>query len=93
MRYPQVAARWHLHSNHLIFLSAADLPTLQELLACLQLAGLSCAAFYEPDIGNELTAFAVEPSPLVHKFCGRLPLCLKECNSEAILSPKPILNQ
>jgi hypothetical protein len=81
MRYPQVAARWHLQSNHLIFLSVPDLPSLQELLDRLCIAGLQCATFYEPDIGDALTAFAVEPSPLVRKYCGGLPLCLKECNS------------
>ncbi len=91
MRYPQVAARWHRHSNHLIFLSVADLPALQELLDGLQLAGLSCAAFYEPDIGDKLTAIAVEPSPLVRKFCGGLPLCLKEYPSAPHCSPKSIV--
>ncbi len=87
MRYPQVAARWHLQSNHLIFLSVADLPALQDLLDRLCLAGLQCAAFYEPDFGDALTAFAVAPSPLVRKYCGGLPLCLKECNSLIYNSP------
>jgi hypothetical protein len=81
MRYPHVAARWHLQSNHLVFLSVLDLAALQGLLDRMRVAGLLCAAFYEPDIGDALTAFAVEPSPLVRKYCGGLPLCLKECNS------------
>jgi hypothetical protein len=91
MRYPQVAAHWHLHSNHLIFLSVPDLPALQGLLDRLQLANLQCAAFYEPDIGDALTAFAVEPSPLLRKYCGGLPLCLRECMAGTPISPKPIL--
>ncbi len=90
MRYPQVAARWHLHSNYLIFLSVADLPALQDLQDRLCMAGLRCAAFYEPDIGDALTAFAVEPSPIVRKYCGGLPLCLKECNSLISNSPTSI---
>jgi hypothetical protein len=89
MRYPQVAARWHLQSNHLIFLSVPDLLALQGLLDRLRLAGLQCAAFYEPDIGNALTAFAVEPSPLVRKYCGGLPLCLKEYNPLISKTPTP----
>jgi hypothetical protein len=88
LRYPQSAAHWHAHSNRLIFLSVADVSALQTLHERLLDAGLCCAAFHEPDIGDALTAIAVEPSPLVRKYCGGLPLCLKEY---PCLAPSPKL--
>lgn len=78
VQQPAAAMDWHQQSNHLIFLSVQDLPALISLHEKLLQADLICAAFYEPDIGDALTAVAVAPSPKVRKYCGGLPLCLRE---------------
>lgn len=48
------------------------------LLHCAKTQELDCAAFYEPDINNELTAIAIAPSKLAQKLTSGLPLALKE---------------
>jgi hypothetical protein len=78
LRHPAVSARWHRHSNHLIYLSVADEAALSQLSARLLAEGLLVAEFYEPDLEKALTAIAVEPSSRLRSHCGGLPLCLKE---------------
>jgi hypothetical protein len=38
---------------------------------------LAYTAFREPDIGNEITAIAIEPSPLTQKLVSKIPLLFK----------------
>jgi len=39
---------------------------------------LKTTAFREPDIGNQITAIAIEPSERTRKLTSKLPLALKE---------------
>ena len=87
MRHPQIAAHWHSHSNHLVYLSVADEPALLSLLNAFERNGLACAEFLEPDLDQALTAVVVEPSSRVRKLCRGLPLALKEYLSLAPIQP------
>jgi len=39
------------------------------------------SVFKEPDIDNQVTAIALEPSDLTRKLCSNIPLALKEFNN------------
>lgn len=41
-------------------------------------SNLKFTIFREPDIGNEITSVAIEPSEKAAKLCSNLPLMLKE---------------
>ena len=76
--YPEIAKQWNKQSNYLIILSVEN---EEQLFLCLEkfnYYNLKTTAFREPDIGDELTAIAVEPSPRTKKLTSKLPLALKE---------------
>lgn len=75
-QWSEVYRVWYKTSNHLAILSVTDEVALKALLVEAKGRGLSCAAFYEPDRGNELTAIAIEPSSLAKRITRRLPLAL-----------------
>ena len=68
------------HSQYLIFLSVSDKTTLIELNNKFNENGLRMSIFREPDIDNQITAIAVEPSDITRKLTSNLPLMLKELN-------------
>jgi hypothetical protein len=45
----------------------------------IKIQDLKYSVFYEPDINNQATAIAVEPSEKTQRLCSKLPLALEEC--------------
>jgi len=58
-------ADWAENHKTMVILGAKDEPELKSILESLMSAGLRCQPFYEPDIGNQLTAFAIHPGDWV----------------------------
>ena len=56
--YPHLKDYWYLESNNVAVLQVDDLPDLAQTL---EKHGLRISRFHEPDMGNALTAIAVEP--------------------------------
>ena len=56
-----------------------NLNELFKFLEKFKFYGLKTTVFEEPDIGNQITAIAVEPNVLSYKLTKKLPLALKEC--------------
>lgn len=79
--HPEVSKKWFTISNYLIFLSVETEPDLLALVEKFKQHGLVYSTFHEPDLGNALTAVAVEPSDKARKKVSGLPLMLKEFNS------------
>ena len=75
--HPDVASQWHLNSDYLCFLSVADEKALLEMVSQANSLGLKCSVFREPDIGNQVTAIALEPNEASKRLCSRLTLALK----------------
>jgi peptidyl-tRNA hydrolase len=73
-----LATQWLQESNFLIILSVEDEVTLKERAAEAESRNLPVTYFYEPDIGNQLTAIAVAPSPVTVELMADLPLALRE---------------
>lgn len=76
--FPKIAKQWHNESNYLAMLSTEDESSLIYIIEKCHERGLSVSVFREPDIGNQITAIAIEPSSRTKKICGSLPLALKE---------------
>ena len=80
--HPEIAKQWYDFSKYLVFLSVKNLNELSELVEKLNQKGIVISKFYEPDLRNELTAIALEPSKEARKVVSSLPLMLKDYRKE-----------
>jgi hypothetical protein len=51
---------------------------LLRILEKVRKSGLQSSVFVEPDLDNQVTAIAIEPSDMTQRICSNLPLALKE---------------
>ena len=77
-QHPEIAKKWNSQSNYLIILSVKNEEQLSLLLKKAKFKELKHTVFREPDIGDEITAIALEPGDRAKKLTNRLPLALKE---------------
>lgn len=80
--HPEIAKEWNTNSKYLVFLSVENEEALQRLLQKIQIRDIKYSTFFEPDIGNQLTAIAIEPTYESWKLTSNLPLALKELDAE-----------
>lgn len=71
---PIDAKDWNTTSNYLIFLTAKDEASLEKLIEKADVKGINHTVFREPDIGDQITAVAFEPTELTRKLVSSLPL-------------------
>lgn len=75
--YPGTTRRWHKYHKNLIVLAVPNELALVDLYRKADEMGLQCSVFREPDIGDEVTAIALEPHEYTYKLVSSLPLALK----------------
>jgi len=76
VRFPDEHRAWHAHGQNLVVLGAPDEQALDRLMNTLEdTHQIPCAAFFEPDLSDSLTAFAV--SDRAAKLLSCLPLALR----------------
>jgi peptidyl-tRNA hydrolase len=75
--HPEIDKEWFKRSNYLALLSVPTIEHLYDLFYAAQDAGLRVSAFYEPDVGDAITAIAIEPHPKAVELCKDLPLALR----------------
>ena len=74
--YPDKHRAWHRNGKNIAVLAARDLEHISGMLALLEDShALECAAFFESDLSDELTAFAV--SDAAARLLSCLPLALR----------------
>lgn len=78
MQYPELTREWHLVSNYLVILTVENEDALLDLLDVACARDIKYVQFNEPDLNNELTAVALEPSLAAEKLVANLPLALRE---------------
>ena len=78
--HPEIAKEWHDKSKYLVHLSARDEHHLQDLIFKAEHKNIKYSIFREPDIGNEITAVAFEPSDKSKRMLSSLPLALQNEN-------------
>lgn len=69
---------WQNFHKNLIVLSVEDESSLSKLLLQAQMKNIKVSAFREPDVKDQLTAIALEPSEETYSLTGNLNLALKE---------------
>jgi hypothetical protein len=77
-QHPELAKLWHSHSNYLAYLTVKDEQELIDLIVKATLRGIKYTIFREPDINNQITAVAFEPTSASRKLTSSLPLLGKE---------------
>lgn len=77
INYPKESREWHDTSNYLIVLSVSNEEELEKLYNRAIKHGLCALAFREPDINNQITSVAIEPSKEAKRICKKLSLALK----------------
>lgn len=75
--FPELTKEWYVSSNYLVSLSCKGEKELYELAYRARDGGLSVSMFHEPDIDNQLTAIAIQPSDLTQYLVRRIPLLFK----------------
>lgn len=68
---------WFEQSNYLGLLSVNNEDELHKLIDKALQNNIRLSIFKEPDIGDKVTAIALEPGPLTKKLCSNLKLALK----------------
>ena len=72
--HPDLTKEWMFYSEYICILATRNGQQLEEYLQRAVDLGLKVAPFTEPDMGNELTAFALEPSPEATFLVSKLKL-------------------
>lgn len=75
--HPSRAGPWHTNSNYLVLLSLKNEKQLKLLIQKCNELQLCHTVFREPDIGNAITAVAIEPSDRTQKLVRKIPLLFK----------------
>ena len=75
--YPLEQEKWFKESNTVVILAAKDIKQLKQFENSLKEKNIKFSSFYEPDIGNELTAIAIVPSEQSKKLCSKFKLAGK----------------
>lgn len=76
--FPGPFAAWHRGDSNIVCLQARDEQHLRELFAALPPEALA-ASFYEPDLAEQMTAFACDRRP---KSWSSLPLALRSVSPQ-----------
>jgi len=79
---PELADRWHSISNSIIVLQAENAEALSELQEEARKRGIKVTEFREPDLGDEITALAFEPSAKTRKLLANLPLAGRKLHDQ-----------
>ncbi len=76
--HPEIDKEWFLRSNYLCLLSVKNEDELYDLVGRAKDQGIKVSIFREPDIGNEITAIAIEPGQKSKELTGKLKLALRD---------------
>lgn len=82
--HPNRAGPWHKDSNYLVYLSVKNEKQLELLIKNCQERFLDYTVFREPDLDNQITAVAIEPSPVTQKLVCKIPLMFKNKTNDSI---------
>lgn len=81
--YPEISRTW-FKEPYLAQLSVENEEELKLLIAKLQKFNIKYSIFREPDLGNQITSIAIEPSEKTRRVLSNLPLMLKEYKTSKI---------
>ena len=85
LEHNDIANSWHKNSQYLAYLSVKDEDALLFLIEKAHSKGITISVFKEPDLDNQVTAIALEPSEESRKLCKNLPCALKDVESTGLI--------
>ena len=81
LEHSDIANSWRKNSQYLTYLSVKDESELLFLIEKAHSRRIVISLFREPDIDNQITAIAMEPSDESRRLCRGIPCALKEIES------------
>lgn len=75
--HPEIAKDWHDNSKYVICLSTKDENSLKELIKKADNKNIKYSVFLEPDIDNQMTSVAFEPTDATRRLTSSLPKMFK----------------
>lgn len=78
--HSEISKEWYNTSEYLVKLSVNNQEELLELAEKLRWKEILFSEFREPDLDNELTAIALEPTNRARRVVSSMPLLLSEYN-------------
>jgi len=75
--YPTITSEWLALSEYLVQVSCKNETELKKYCKKAIEKGIKVIPFYEPDLENQLTAVALEPTETARKLISNLPKMLK----------------
>ncbi len=82
VEHPKAFMEWTTTSNTLALLAVPNETELMKLMDKAQERGILGSGFREPDMGNQLTAIALEPA--AKRLCRGLPKAFQEINTSRL---------
>lgn len=76
--WPSLARSWLVESNFLVVVAVPDKDALAALAGLAVEEGIARTIVREPDLGDAITAVALEPGSIARRLCAEFPLALKE---------------
>lgn len=76
--HPEIDKEWFTRSNYLCLLSAKNEEELYSFICRAKDNNIRVSIFREPDIGNQITAIALEPGEKSKQLTSGLKLALKD---------------
>lgn len=81
---PEISSHW-FKDPYLAVLSVENEDSLKDLISKLQEKNLKFTIFREPDINNQITAIAIEPSLETRRLTSCFPKMLREYQREHLI--------
>ena len=78
VKYPALTQRWHDSSNNVVIVAVPGEAEVMVLESMALTLGLKHHLVREPDLGDQITAIALEPGLLAKRLCANYPLALKK---------------
>lgn len=73
LEWPALTVSWNAASNNVVVVGVPDEAALADIAARAVEDGIVRTIFREPDIGNEITAVALQPGVEAQRICANLP--------------------
>lgn len=81
--HPDIVREWNRASNNIVIVNVPNEKALAELSRVAAERDIKQKLMIEPDLGDEMTAMALEPGNAARRLCSSYPLALRE----AAMSP------
>jgi len=88
--HPETFHNWYNFYQGISLLAVPNEDHLKHLISKLAQRGIKYSIFIEPDIDNQVTSIAIEPSEASFKLCSSIPLALREYNTPSLLNKHTI---